>query len=116
MLRGQRVGIVTNPTGVLPDLTHEVDVMAASDQVDLVAVFGPEHGFRGTAQAGGSEGNYVDQRTGLTVYDTYLKSGDALADISVAPASRPWSSTSRTPGRGSTPTSGRCTTAWRRPP
>ena len=81
VLRGQKVGIVTNPTGVLPDLTHEVDVMAASDQVDLVAVFGPEHGFRGTAQAGGSEGSYVDERTGLTVYDTYLKSGDALADI-----------------------------------
>ncbi len=67
VLRGQQVGIVTNPTGVLPDLTHEVDVMAASDQVDLVAVFGPEHGFRGTAQAGGSEGSYVDERTGLTV-------------------------------------------------
>ena len=81
VLRGQKVGIVTNPTGVLPDLTHEVDVMAASDDVDLVAVFGPEHGFRGTAQAGGSEGTYVDERTGLTVWDTYLKSGDALADI-----------------------------------
>jgi uncharacterized protein YbbC (DUF1343 family) len=81
VLRGQKVGIVTNPTGVLPDLTHEVDVMAASDAVDLVAVFGPEHGFRGTAQAGGSEGNYVDERTGLTVWDTYLKSGAALADI-----------------------------------
>jgi hypothetical protein len=35
------VGIVTNTTGVLPDLTHEVDVIAASHQVDLVAVFGP---------------------------------------------------------------------------
>ena len=81
VLRGQKVGIVTNPTGVLPDFTHEVDVMAASDKVDLVAVFGPEHGFRGTAQAGGSEGNYVDERTGLTVWDAYLKSGDALADI-----------------------------------
>jgi uncharacterized protein YbbC (DUF1343 family) len=81
VLRGQKVGIVTNPTGVLPDLTHEVDVMAAADQVDLVAVFGPEHGFRGTAQAGSSEGSYVDERTGLTVWDTYLKSGDALADI-----------------------------------
>ena len=81
LLRGQKVGIVTNPTGVLPDLTHEVDVLAASAQVDLVAVFGPEHGFRGTAQAGSSEGSYVDQRTGLTVWDTYLKSGPALVDI-----------------------------------
>src|SRR4029078_6488955 len=70
-----------HPTGFLSALTHEVDVMAAADQVDMVAVFGPEHGFRGTAQAGGSEGSYVDARTGLTVWDTYLKSGPALADI-----------------------------------
>ena len=81
VLRGQKVGIITNPTGVLPDWTHEVDVMAASDQVDLIAVFGPEHGFRGTAQAGGSEGSYIDERTGLTVWDTYQKRGAALADI-----------------------------------
>jgi uncharacterized protein YbbC (DUF1343 family) len=78
-LRGQRVGIVSNPTGVLPDLRHEVDVMAASDQVDLVAVFGPEHGFRGTAQAGGSEGTFVDPKTGLTVYDAYAKGVSTLA-------------------------------------
>ncbi len=81
VLRGQRVGMVTNPTGVLPDLTHEVDVMATSGDLDLVAVLGPEHGFRGTAQAGGSEGSYVDERTGVRVWDTYLKSGEALADI-----------------------------------
>ncbi|MFC4587227.1 exo-beta-N-acetylmuramidase NamZ family protein [Sphaerisporangium corydalis] len=81
LVRGRRTGIVTNPTGVLPDLGHEVDAMAASDEIDLVAVFGPEHGFRGTAQAGGSEGFTVDERTGLPVYDTYLKSGQTLADV-----------------------------------
>jgi uncharacterized protein YbbC (DUF1343 family) len=81
VLCGQKVGIVTNPTGVLPDLAHEVDVMAAAAGVDLVAVFGPEHGFRGTVRDGGSDDTYVDQRTGLTVWDTYLKSGTALADI-----------------------------------
>jgi uncharacterized protein YbbC (DUF1343 family) len=80
-LRGQKVGIITNPTGVTREMVHEVDVMAASDSVDMVAVFGPEHGFRGTAQAGGGEGFYIDERTGLPVYDTYLKSGQALADI-----------------------------------
>lgn len=84
MLRGQRVGVLTNPTGVLPDLRHEVDVMHGDSAVDLVAVFGPEHGFRGTAQAGGSAGFSVDPRTGLPVYDTYNKSGRALADIFVA--------------------------------
>ncbi|GAA4926179.1 DUF1343 domain-containing protein [Streptomyces coeruleoprunus] len=83
-LAGQRVGMVSNPTGVTADVRHIVDVMHADDRVDLVAVFGPEHGFRGTAQAGGSEGRYDDPATGLPVYDTYQKSGQALADIFTA--------------------------------
>jgi uncharacterized protein YbbC (DUF1343 family) len=80
-LRGQRVGVITNPTGILRDRRHEVDVMHDDDRIDLVAVFGPEHGFRGTAQAGGSEGFYTDPRTGLPVFDTYGKSGAELADV-----------------------------------
>jgi uncharacterized protein YbbC (DUF1343 family) len=84
LLDGQRVGVATNPTGVTRDVRHIVDVMHADRRVDLVAVFGPEHGFRGTAQAGGSEGRYDDPATGLPVYDTYLKSGRALADVFTA--------------------------------
>jgi uncharacterized protein YbbC (DUF1343 family) len=84
ILRGERVGIVTNPTGITRDARHIVDVMHADDRVDLRAVFGPEHGFRGTAQAGGSEGRHDDPATGLPVYDTYLKSGQALADVFTA--------------------------------
>ncbi|MDI9883174.1 DUF1343 domain-containing protein [Streptomyces sp. HNM0645] len=83
-LSGERVGVVTNPTGITRDTRHVVDVMHADDRVDLVAVFGPEHGFRGTAQAGGSEGRYDDPATGLPVYDTYLKSGQPLADVFTA--------------------------------
>ncbi|WP_405596235.1 DUF1343 domain-containing protein [Streptomyces sp. NBC_01410] len=83
-LAGQRVGVVTNPTGITRDVQHIVDVMHADDRVNLLAVFGPEHGFRGTAQAGGSEGRYDDPATGLPVYDTYTKSGQALADIFTA--------------------------------
>ncbi|GHH75096.1 hypothetical protein GCM10018793_17550 [Streptomyces sulfonofaciens] len=81
LLDGQKVGIVTNPTGVTRDVRHIVDVMHADRRVNLVAVFGPEHGFRGTAQAGGSEGRYDDPATGLPVYDTYQVSGQPLADI-----------------------------------
>ncbi|MGB9376111.1 MAG: DUF1343 domain-containing protein, partial [Mycobacteriales bacterium] len=80
-LRGQKVGIIANPTTVLPDLRHVVDAMAGSSDVDLRAVFGPEHGFRGSAQAGGAEGYFVDPKTGLPVYDTYLKTPEQLADI-----------------------------------
>jgi uncharacterized protein YbbC (DUF1343 family) len=78
-LRGQRVGVVTNPTGILDDLTHVVDRMVGSGVVDVVAVFGPEHGFRGTAQAGDSEGNHVDPRTGVTVYDAFGATATKLA-------------------------------------
>lgn len=71
LLAGRRVGVITNPTGVLADLTHEVDSLAATDSVDLRAVFGPEHGFRGTGQAGDSEDTTIDPRTGVTVYDAH---------------------------------------------
>jgi uncharacterized protein YbbC (DUF1343 family) len=85
-LRGERIGIVTNPTGITRNAQHIVDVMHADRRVNVGAVFGPEHGFRGTAQAGGSEGRYDDPATGLPVYDTYLKSGGPLADIFTASA------------------------------
>ncbi|GAA4790322.1 DUF1343 domain-containing protein [Streptomyces sanyensis] len=83
-LAGERVGVVTNPTGVTRDVRHIVDVMHADERVNLVAVFGPEHGFRGTAQAGGSEGRHEDPATGLPVYDTYRTSGRDLAEIFTA--------------------------------
>ncbi|MBK0865578.1 DUF1343 domain-containing protein [Saccharopolyspora sp. HNM0986] len=78
-LTGSRVGLITNPTGVLASLQHIVDAMHASGAVDIAAVFGPEHGFRGTSQAGGSEGNVTDPRTGLPVYDAYGANADELA-------------------------------------
>jgi uncharacterized protein YbbC (DUF1343 family) len=84
LLDGQKIGIVTNPTGVTREVRHIVDVMHADERVNLVAVFGPEHGFRGTAQAGGSQGRYDDPATGLPVYDTYQVSGQPLADIFTA--------------------------------
>jgi len=76
---GRKAGILTNPTGVLRDLTHIVDSMVAAG-VAPTAVFGPEHGFRGTAQAGGSEGDYLDPRTQVPVYDTYTLTAARIAD------------------------------------
>lgn len=76
VLRGQKVGVITNPTGILTDtMGSVVDAMVAA-KLDVVGVFGPEHGFRGTAQAGGSEGTYTDERTGVTVYDAYGAQAD----------------------------------------
>jgi uncharacterized protein YbbC (DUF1343 family) len=73
---GRKVGVITNPTGVLANFRSIVDDMAARN-VNVGAVFGPEHGFRGTAQDGASEGTSVDPRTGITVYDSY---GAEVAD------------------------------------
>ncbi|MER7079084.1 Uncharacterized conserved protein YbbC, DUF1343 family [Saccharopolyspora kobensis] len=80
-VKGRRIGVVTNPTGVLSSLEHLVDAMHASGAVDIAAVFGPEHGFRGTSQAGGSEGDYRDPRTGLPVYDAYGADAAKLAGM-----------------------------------
>ncbi|MTE21941.1 DUF1343 domain-containing protein [Streptomyces sp. TRM43335] len=81
VLRGRRVGVISNPTGVLRDATHIVDSMAAHDGLDIVGVFGPEHGFRGSAQAGESEPEFTDPRTGLTVYDAYGAGAATMAEL-----------------------------------
>lgn len=71
-LAGKKVIVLTNPTGITPQLDLGVDVMVQSGKVDIVGIMGPEHGFRGTAQAGDAEGTFVDEKTGITVYDAYL--------------------------------------------
>ncbi|HYO55163.1 DUF1343 domain-containing protein [Archangium sp.] len=77
-LAGERVGVISNPTGVDGRYSHLVDLMHAHARdtggLTIGGVFGPEHGFRGSAQAGGSEGTGLDARTGLTVYDAYTAS------------------------------------------
>ncbi|MGW0804604.1 exo-beta-N-acetylmuramidase NamZ family protein [Nonomuraea sp. NPDC002799] len=80
---GTRLGLITNPTGVLPDLTSTPDALTAAG-VPLTALFGPEHGLRGTAQAGYSEQDAVDARTGLPVYDTHKLSGAGLDAVIAA--------------------------------
>ncbi|MEU4221769.1 DUF1343 domain-containing protein [Actinoplanes sp. NPDC026623] len=82
-VRGERIGVVSNPTGVDREYRHLVDRMHA-DGVSIGGVFGPEHGFRGSAQAGGSEGTGTDARTGLTVYDAYLASQATWAQMFTA--------------------------------
>ncbi len=79
-LAGRKVGVLSNPTGVLINLTHIVDSMVAAGMRPLAA-FGPEHGFRGTSQAGGSEGDYTDPRTGIPVYDAYGATAEDLAGM-----------------------------------
>jgi len=70
LLRGKRVGLVTHPGAVLPDLTHAVDALLGAG-VEVTALFGPEHGFDGSAADGAAVGDAVHPRTGLPVYSLY---------------------------------------------
>lgn len=72
-LVGKRVGLITNPTGVTAGLRSTVDVLHAVPQVELVALFGPEHGVRGDTHAGTHVTDARDPATGLPVYSLYGK-------------------------------------------
>lgn len=75
-----RLGLITNFTGVLPDL-RPTSVGLLDAGVHLTVLFGPEHGLRGTAQAGASEAEGIDPDTRLPVFDTYRRQGRALDDL-----------------------------------
>jgi uncharacterized protein YbbC (DUF1343 family) len=70
-LRGRKVGLVTNHSGINARGEHILDLMHASPNVELVAIFSPEHGIRGEADRGIDSG--VDELTGLTIHSLYGK-------------------------------------------
>lgn len=70
-IAGRRVGLISNQTGVDRAFRGTIDLLHAGDRLELVALFGPEHGVRGDAQAGNSVGESIDQRTGLPTYSLY---------------------------------------------
>ncbi|MBL1103071.1 DUF1343 domain-containing protein [Streptomyces sp. 5-8] len=72
-----RLGLVTNHTGVLPDLRPAATALLEAG-ARLVALFGPEHGLHGTGQAGEGEAARTDPATGLPVHDTYRCGGERL--------------------------------------
>ena len=70
-LLGKRVGLVTNPSGVDSQLNSTVDILFSAPEVNLVALYGPEHGVRGNAYAGDKVADSRDPKTGLPVYSLY---------------------------------------------
>ena len=72
-LKDKRVGLVTNPSGVDCNLQSTIDILYNAPEVQLVALFGPEHGVRGDVYAGGKVNDSVDSVTGLPVYSLYGK-------------------------------------------
>ena len=73
VLKGKKVGLVTNPSGVDRNLRSTIDILFEAPQVKLVALYGPEHGVRGDVYAGGKVTDYKDPTTGLPVYSIYGK-------------------------------------------
>ncbi len=73
LIRGKRVGLITNPTGVDSRLRSTVDLLNDHPEVELVALFGPEHGVRGQYFAGDHVEDAPDPKTGITAYSLYGK-------------------------------------------
>ena len=69
LIKGRKVGIFANQTSTVGN-THLVDTLRKLG-IDIKVIFGPEHGFRGTADAGEKVGNYIDQKTGIPVVSLY---------------------------------------------
>jgi uncharacterized protein YbbC (DUF1343 family) len=85
LLKGKRVGITANPTSVIGNQTSVDSLLTLG--VNIVKIFGPEHGFRGDASAGISVNDAVDVKTGIKAISLYGKhykpSAEDLADVDI---------------------------------
>lgn len=70
-LRGKRVGFITNHTGIDRQRNSDIDLIAKHKELKLVALLAPEHGIRGTTEAGERVSDETDPRTGVPVYSLY---------------------------------------------
>ena len=81
LLRGRRVGLITNPTAVDARLRSTAELLRAHPEINLVALYGPEHGVRGDAQAGEYVPFYRDSHLGLPVFSLYGETQRPPADM-----------------------------------
>lgn len=71
LVQGLRVGLVTNHTGIDRTGTSDIDLLASHAEIDLVALYSPEHGIRGEERAGAAIESGVDAETGLPIHSLY---------------------------------------------
>jgi uncharacterized protein YbbC (DUF1343 family) len=87
LVRGKRVGLITNHTGVVPDGRSSIDLLYRANGVRLTALFAPEHGIRGQADAGERIQSSVDSATGVPIHslygDTRVPTAEMLKDVDV---------------------------------
>jgi len=74
LVKGKGVGLVTNPTGVDSHLRSTINLFYNEPAIQLVALYGPEHGVRGNAQSGEYVPFYVDEKYGIPVFSLYGQS------------------------------------------
>jgi uncharacterized protein YbbC (DUF1343 family) len=78
--QGKRVGLIANPTSITPDYQHALDAMLARG-IQVTKVFGPEHGVRGSEQAGEEPDTAVDPKTGIPFENLYGKKPEEMASL-----------------------------------
>ncbi|MGA1790098.1 MAG: exo-beta-N-acetylmuramidase NamZ domain-containing protein [bacterium] len=81
LVRSKRIGLVTNPTGVDSHLESNINIFHRNPAVNLVALYGPEHGARGNAQAGEYVPFYMDEKYNLPVFSLYGQSRKPAAGM-----------------------------------
>lgn len=80
-IKGKKVGLVTHPAGVNRNQQSSIDVLAKAPGVELIALFGPEHGLRGNHKADQVVDHAKDPVTGLPIYSIYGKTRRPTADM-----------------------------------
>lgn len=80
-LQGKRIGLITNPTGVNRYLKSTIDILDDAPNVQLVALYGPEHGVRGDIYAGAKVQDQKDEKTGLPIFSLYGKTRKATKEM-----------------------------------
>lgn len=81
LIRGKSVGVITNHSGVNRKLQHDIDLLASAPGVKLTALFSPEHGIRGAAQAGEKVRSGVDAKTGVPIHSLYGETRRPTAEM-----------------------------------
>lgn len=81
ILKGKRVGLITNATGVDNNLKSTIDILSEAPNVNLVALYAPEHGVRGDIYAGDRVVDTTDPKTGIPIYSLYGKKREMFASM-----------------------------------
>lgn len=81
VVAGKRVGLVTNHTGIDRSRTSDIDLLAGHPDVELVALYSPEHGIRGEERAGAAIASGMDEQTGLPIHSLYGETRKPTAEM-----------------------------------